>query len=31
MLGDVQGGFRKVRRTEDNLLIMERLLKMTRV
>ena len=31
MLGDVQGGFRKGRRTEDNLFIMERLIEMTRM
>ena len=31
MLGDVQGGYRKGRRTEDNLFIMERLIEMTRV
>ena len=30
MLGDVQGGFRKGRRTEDNLFIVERLIEMTR-
>ena len=30
MLGDVQGGFRKGRRTEDNIFIVERLIEMTR-
>ena len=31
MLGDVHGGFRKGRRTEDNIFIMERLIEMTRM
>ena len=31
MPGDVKGGFRKGRRTEDNLSIMERLIEMTRL
>ena len=30
MLGDVQGGFRKGRRTEDNIFIVKRLIEMTR-
>ena len=31
MLGDVHGGFRKGRRTDDNLFIMERPIEMTRL
>ena len=31
MIGYAQGGFRKERRTEDNLFIMERLIKITRM
>ena len=31
MLGDIQGGFRKGRRTENNFFIMERLIEMTRL
>ena len=31
MLGNIQGGFRKGRRPEDDLLIMEHLIEMTRL
>ena len=31
MLGDIQGGFRMWRRTEDNLFMLERMIEMTKV
>ena len=31
MLGDVQGGFRRGRRTEDNLFTLERMIEMSRI
>ena len=31
MLGDIQGGFRKGRRTEDNLFMLERMIEMAKV
>ena len=31
MLGDVQGGFRRGRRTEDNLFMLERMMEMAKV
>ena len=31
MLGDIQGGFRMGRRTEDNLLMLERMIEMAKV
>ena len=31
MIGDVQGGFRKGRNSDDNLFIMDRLIEMTRM
>ena len=30
MLGDIQGGFRKGRRTEDNLFMLERMIEMAK-
>ena len=31
MLGDIQGGFRRGRRTEDNLFMLERIIEITKV
>ena len=31
MLGDIQGGFRRGRRTEDNLFMLERMIEMAKV
>ena len=31
MLGDIQGGFRRERRTEDNLFMLERMIEMAKV